>query len=79
MAVKEHVEKRVEKAKENVKVGLDTAIKIADSMSTNMHKNVRAVAEFLDDREIALTLRFNKLTIDGEISKTLSCSKRSKK
>ena len=79
MAVKNQVEKRVEKAKHDVKVGVETAVHMAELMSSNVHRNVAAVAEFLDDREIALTLRFNKLTVDGEISKTLSFTKKPKK
>ncbi len=79
MAVRDQMEKRVEKAKHEAKIGLETAVHVAEAMSSNMHKNVAAVAKFLDEREIALTLRFNKLTVDGEISKTLSFTKKPKK
>ena len=79
MAVKDQVEKRVEKAKHEAKEGMKTAAHVAEVVSHNLHKNIAAVAEFMDDREIALTLRFNKLTVDGEISKTLSFSKKAKK
>jgi N-acetylglucosamine-6-phosphate deacetylase len=79
MAVKDQVEKRVEKAKHEAKEGVKTAVHMAEVMSGNLHKNIAAVAEFMDDREIALTLRFNKLTVDGEICKTLSFTKKPKK
>ena len=79
MAVKDQMEKRVEKAKQEARAGVKTAAHVAEVVSHNMHQNIAAIAEFMDDREIALTLRFNKLTVDGEVSKTLSFSKKPRK
>jgi len=74
--VEEKVEKRVNKARKNVASGINMGLKTGERLVGNIPNLMSELMHTLEDHELEVSLNFNKLTLDGSISKKLSFNKK---
>ena len=74
--VEEKVEKHLRQAREDAKAGANLGLKTGEHIFKNMSGFLAGLMHTLKDNELKVTLSFNKLTLDGSISKTISLSKK---
>lgn len=74
--VEEKVEKHLKQAREDAKAGVNLGLKTGEHILKNMSGFLAGLMHTLKDNELKVTLSFNKLTLDGSISKTISLSKK---
>ncbi len=74
----QRVEKRIEKAKGEMKAGVQTVLKLVQSIAENLPKQMEAISDLIADREFEVAIKFDNLTLNGQIVKTVSF-RRSKK
>lgn len=74
--VEEKVEKHLKQARENAKAGVNLGLKAGEHIVKNVSAILAGLMHTLEDNELEVTLSFNKLTLDGSFSKTISLSKK---
>ncbi|RLF48726.1 MAG: hypothetical protein DRN20_03940 [Thermoplasmata archaeon] len=70
------VRERVEKAKKEAKEAVTTAAKFGQGIISLITDQLMELREFLDNREIEVKVKFNNLSLNGEVSKTISFLKK---
>jgi hypothetical protein len=74
--IEEKVEKHLKQVREDAETGVNLGIKTGEHILKNMSGFLAGLMQTLKDNEFKVTLSFNKLTLDGSISKTISLNKK---